>query len=268
MSPTSWDGLIAHLRQVFGAWPDARTGDNTHYRMEDIGGSAFSIFFTQSPSFLAFQRTMQQAKGQSNVQSLFEVEHIPSDNHIRQTLDPVPPETLWPLYDHVYQSLRDQSIVETFRAVRDTILIALDGTWYHSSQKIHCDHCSCMEHKSGQKTYYHSAVTPVIVAPGRAQAISLRPEFITPQDGHTKQDCEMAAAKRWLEKNGATYASLQATLLGDDLYAHQPNCRRTLLYGFHFIFGLGRELHPIRTNRNSFSRSLTHFIPGAADVLS
>ena len=33
-------------------------------------------------------------------------------------------------------------------------------------------------------------------------------------------------------------------------------------------FGLGRELHPIRTNRNSFSRSLTHFIPGAADVLS
>jgi hypothetical protein len=33
-------------------------------------------------------------------------------------------------------------------------------------------------------------------------------------------------------------------------------------------FGMGRELHPIRTNRNSFSPSLTHFIPGAVDVLS
>ena len=243
MSAKTWDGLIGHLRQVFGALPDGRTGDNTRYSMEDIASSAFSIFFTQSPSFLAFQRTMRQAKGQSNAQSLFQVEHIPSDNHIRQTLDSVPPQTLFGLYDHVYQSLRDQGIVETFRAVHHTVLIALDGTWYHSSQNIHGPCCSCLEPKSGEKTYYHSAVTPVIVAPGQAEAISLRPEFITPQDGHTKQDCEIAAAKRWLEKNGATYATLKATLLGDDLYAHQPNCRRTLLYGFHFIFVCKPESH-------------------------
>ena len=50
----------------------------------------------------------------------------------------------------------------------------------------------------------------------------MRPEFITPQDGHTKQDCGLAAAKRWLEKNAARYAPLKVTLLGDDLYAHQP----------------------------------------------
>ena len=128
MSAKTWDGLIAHLRQVFGALPDCRTGDNTRYSMEDIASSAFSIFFTQSPSFLAFQKTMQQAKGQSNAQSLFQVQQIPSDNHIRQTLDPVPPETLFPLYDTVYQALRDQGIVETFRAVHHTILITLDST--------------------------------------------------------------------------------------------------------------------------------------------
>lgn len=238
-----WDKLVGSLRQTLAAWPDPRTGDNTKYSMQDIGLGAFSVFFTQSPSFLAAQKTLQQAKGQSNAQSLFQIEQIACDNHIRDTLDAVPPDKLFPLYDEVYQALRQAGLLESFRAVHQTLLIALDGTWYFSSQKIHCPQCCCLEHKSGDKTYYHSAVTPVIVAPGQPQAIPLRPEFITPQDGHTKQDCEIAAAKRWLEQNGATYSPLQATLLGDDLYAHQPFCRRTLLYDLHFIFVCKPDSH-------------------------
>jgi hypothetical protein len=38
----------------------------------------------------------------------------------------------------------------------------------------------------------------VIVSPGRSAVVPLVPEFIVPQDGHDKQDCEIAAAKRWL----------------------------------------------------------------------
>ena len=32
------------------------------------------------------------------------------------------------------------------------------------------------------------------------------------------------------------YSSGNNTLLGDDLYAHQPFCRQVLLHGFHFLF--------------------------------
>jgi hypothetical protein len=64
----------------------------------------------------------------------------------------------------------------------------------------------------------------------------LRPEFITPQDGQLKQDCEINAAKRWLAAHAARYATGHVTLLGDDLYAHQPFCRQVLLHGFHFLF--------------------------------
>jgi len=239
---------LAHLRQILGGLPDRRTGDNTSYSMEDLGLGAFSVFFTQCPSFLAHQKTMQQAKGQSNAQSLFHLAVIPSDNHIRQMLDPIPPEHLFPCYDAVWESLRPTGHLESWRTLQQTLLIALDGTWYYSSQKIHCPNCSCLEHKSGEKTYYHSAVTPVIVAPGQEHALPLRPEFILPQDGHTKQDCEIAAAKRWLEKNATPYAPLQATLLGDDLYAHQPFCRRTLLHGFHFLFVCKPDSHPTLYN--------------------
>ena len=94
----TWEEHWEYLRQVLGGFPDRRTGDNTSYAMEDIGLGAFSVFFTQCPSFLAHQKTLQQAKGQSNAQNLFHLEQIPSDNHIRQTLDPVPPGKLFPCY--------------------------------------------------------------------------------------------------------------------------------------------------------------------------
>lgn len=239
----TWDEHLAHLRQLLGGLPDRRTGDNTSYSMEDIGLAAFSVFFTQCPSFLARQKIMQQAQGQSNAQSLFHLEDIPSDNHIRQTLDPVAPDKLFPCYDAVFESLRQAGHLENWRVLQDTLLVALDGTWYHSSDKIHCANCSCQEHKSGDKTYYHSAVTPVLVAPGHPHAIPLRPEFVLPQDGHLKQDCEIAAAKRWLEKNSTHYAPLKATLLGDDIYSRQPFCRRTLLHDFHFIFVCKPDSH-------------------------
>ena len=47
------DSLISAVRRCCEGFPDKRTGTNGHYRMGDIGMAAFSLFFTQSPSFLA-----------------------------------------------------------------------------------------------------------------------------------------------------------------------------------------------------------------------
>ena len=244
MKGTPFNALVTELRAVCAALPDSRTGKNTSYTMADFALSAFAVFFTQSPSFLAHQRAMETARGQNNAQSFFQIEAIPCDNQIRQVLDAVPPELLYPVYDRVYDTLRTHGILQRFRGVQNSTLIALDGTWYFSSQKIHCPCCSHLEQQSGAVTYYHSAVTPVLVAPGQSEVIALRPEFITPQDGHSKQDCELAAAKRWLEANAARYGDGAVTLLGDDLYAHQPFCRRALLHGFHFLFVCKPESHP------------------------
>jgi hypothetical protein len=63
----------------------------------------------------------------------------------------------------------------------------------------------------------------------------LVPEFIVPQDGHTKQDCEIAAAKRWLTTHAQTYRFHRITVLGDDLYCHEPLCQALLHESFHFI---------------------------------
>jgi hypothetical protein len=238
MNSCAFDQLLERLRSVAAGLPDRRTGDNTQYSMADIALAAFSVFFTQCPSFLSYQLGMEQARGRNNARSLFQVGQIPSDNHIRQTLDPVAPQHLFSLFDDLHKAFAQAGLLEEMRAVECTRLIALDATWYFSSQSknIHCPNCSCIQHTDGTTTHFHSAITPVIVSPGHSQVVPLRPEFITPQDGQVKQDCEINAAKRWLAAHATRYATGNDTLLGDDLYAHQPFCRQVLLHGFHFLF--------------------------------
>ena len=245
MSLERFDQLIGRLRGCMAGLPDKRTGSNIQYSMETIGLSAFSVFFTQSPSFLSHQKSMEIDKGSSNAQTLFGIDKVPTPNHIRDMLDPIEPEKIYPVYDAVYQALKEQGILDSFRGVKNTHFIALDGTWYFSSQSdhIHCENCSCIEHANGSVTHYHSALTPVIVGCGQPYAIPLRPEFVVPQDGSVKQDCEINAAKRWLEKNGAFYNTGNDTLLGDDLCSHQPFCRQALLHNFHFLFVCKPESH-------------------------
>ena len=67
-------------------------------------------------------------------------------------------------------------------------------------------------------TNFHSVILPLIVAPEHNHVIGLAPEFIIPQDGSEKQDCEQNAAKRWIATHAEQFKDDNATLLGDDLY--------------------------------------------------
>jgi hypothetical protein len=75
-----------------------------------------------------------------------------------------------------------------------------------------------------------------IVAPGHNRVVPLESEFILPQDGHDKQDCESRAAWRWLAAHGASHARFGAVYLGDDLFSRQPICQAVLDVGGHFLF--------------------------------
>ena len=72
----------------------ANQGPNTRYTIQDAVLGAFGIFFTQSPSFLEYQRRLQHTKGHNNAQTLLGVAQIPCDNQIRTLLDPLAPSHL------------------------------------------------------------------------------------------------------------------------------------------------------------------------------
>src|SRR6516165_3730588 len=102
---------------------------NASYRMGDIGMAAFAMFFMQSPSFLAHQRRLEHGHGRSNCESLFAIGKIPSDNHIRDMLDPAEPALLDPAFAETLAALeRRAGGLASFRRLGDHVLIALDGT--------------------------------------------------------------------------------------------------------------------------------------------
>ncbi len=134
--------LIGRLRQCCERFPDKRRGMNATYSIADIGMAAFSVFFMQSPSFLAHQRQLQEGHGRSNCESLFGLAKIPSDNHIRAMLDPADPALLHPVFGAVVAEIEQSGALSAFRRPGNHVLIALDGTEYFCSNDINCAQCS------------------------------------------------------------------------------------------------------------------------------
>lgn len=244
LATVSVGSILGHLVEVWSQLPDHRKpNNNRRYDIRDGVLSAFAVFFMQSPSFLAHQRTMQGARGRSNAQSLFQIEQIPTDTQIRNLLDPLLPSDFEPDFEWLLQQLAQWGGLDNFRDYQQTFLVALDGVVYFSSEKLSCAHCSQRTDRAGQVHYYHSAITPVIVKPNTPQVLPLAPEFIEPQDGHDKQDCEQQAVKRWLDKHGTRLPPFSRTYLADDLFSHQPVCQQIVDQQQYFLFVCKPDSH-------------------------
>jgi hypothetical protein len=215
------DDLIAELSRVCAGLPDQRTGPHRdgQYTMADIGLSAFAIFFLGSPSFLAHQRTLQRGSGRSNCHTLFDMAAIPSDHHIRQMLDGAQPAACDGLFRRAIEAAGP---LTPFQCLDGRGLIALDGTEHFGSRKLKCEQCLNRRRSDGGTEHYHAFLGASLVAPSHAHVLPLPPEFIVPQAGAEKPDCERNAAKRWLATHGPAVAHLRPVYLGDDLFACQP----------------------------------------------
>ena len=244
--PISFDSLLAALNGAIEDLDDPRQPSNARrYNIKDAVLGAFGCFFMQSASFLDYQRHLDSRNGRNNAQSLFGLRQIPSVEQIRNVLDQIAAEGLFEVFINLYQALHQQGYLRGFETLNHNLLVALDGTDYYSSQKISCPCCSKRTSRSGQVTYSHKAILPVIVSPAQSAVISLPPEMISPQDGHAKQDCEQAAAKRWIASAPKRFKGQSVTLLGDDLFSRQPMCEDVLAHQLNFIFVCLPDSHPV-----------------------
>src|SRR5487761_1358331 len=246
------EDLIAELGKVCAGLPDPRKGPRRDgdYSMADIGLSAFSLFFMGSPSFLAHQRALERGRGRSNCQTLFGMSAIPSDNYIRLMLDGVSPAAFDGLF---MRAIEQAGPLRRIQCLGDRALIALDGSEYFCSRKITCSQCSTRRRSDGGTEYFHGFLGASLVAPGHPRVLPLPPEFIAPQDGAEKQDCERNAAKRWLAQLGPAVAQYRPVYLGDDLFACQPIAAAIQSCGGNFIL----------TCKPSSNQTIAEYLAGA-----
>lgn len=242
------DGLLGAFRRTAASLPDPRRGSNKRYALTDAASCALSVFFFQAPSFLEFQRRMQQETSRSNCHTLFGVEAIPCDNRIRDLLDAVPPERFADLFPLCLDTLREHGALAPFERLGGRLLVALDGIQIHCSDSIRCAQCST-RHVGKERTeqYFHTMLSATVVADGHQRVLPLMPVFVQPQQDPAadrpelseelrKQDCERNAAKRWLRAHSTELRPYRPVFLGDDLYCCQPLCQLVRELGADFLF--------------------------------
>src|SRR6266487_60031 len=162
---------------------------------------------------------------------------------MRERLDPLPPESLRPLFKSVFRQLQRGKALEPMAFLEDYYLVALDGTGYFSSKTIHCASCLHKVHRNGSRTYYHQMLGAAIIHPDVREVIPLMPEPIVKQDGTAKNDCERNAAKRFLVKLRQDHPHLKFIVTEDSLSSNAPHIETLHAHGLHYILGVKEGDH-------------------------
>jgi hypothetical protein len=129
-------------------------------------------------------------------------------------------------------------VLERFAYLDGYYLVSLDGTGYFSSTKIHCASCLEKHHRNGTVTYSHQLLGATLVHPDLKEVIPLAPEPIIQQDGHTKNDCERNATRRWLKKFREEHPHLRAIVVEDALSANAPHLNDLAEARVRYIIGV------------------------------
>jgi hypothetical protein len=213
----SADALFHLVRSGFANLPDPWL-DKTEISLTDALMSAFAMFSLKAPSLLAFDK--ERAEG--NLSTIYGIDRVPCDTHMRAILDPVSPKVLRPVFKSVFRQLQRGKALEAMTFLDGHYLLALDGTEYFSSRTIHCASCLHKVHRNGTCTSYHQMLGAAIVHPDQRAVIPLMPEPIVRHDGTAKNDCERNAAKRFVAKLRQDHPHLKFIITEDSLSSNAP----------------------------------------------
>jgi len=216
--------------------PDSRQQAKCGYTQHDTVMSAFACMYFQDPSFLAYQKRLENKFQSSNMKTMFDVKNMPKESQLRDILDGIPTEQFKDIFSDLFERLRRHNHLKQFEILPGVYLCPIDGTQHHSSKKISCEHCLSKKHKNGDITYSHSVLQGAIMHPSQRQVIPRIPEMIRNEDGNKKQDCEINAAKRFIKQLRKTHPRLGLMICGDGLFSHQPMIEETLTQGMHYLY--------------------------------
>src|SRR5256884_6974947 len=234
----SADALFGLVRNGFAHIPDYRLSE-TDITLADALMAAFAMFSLKAPSLLAFDK--ERAEG--NLHTIYGIERVPCDTHMREILDPVSPKWLRPVFKSIFRQLQRGKALERMVFLDGHYLLALDGTEYFSSKAIHCASCLHKVHRNGASTYFHQMLGAAIIHPDMRAVIPLMPEPIVKHDGTAKNDCERNAAKRFVAKLRQDHPHLKFIVTEDSLSSNAPHIETLQDHNLRYILGVKEGDH-------------------------
>ncbi len=192
--------------------------------------------YFQDPSLLHFQKRLEQKYQRNNLQTIFNVENIPGDSQLRDVLDNIPSQEMAGIFKTLFGRLRRHKHLEDYAILPGVLMCAIDGTEYHRSKTVHCEQCLHKKQRNGEVTHSHGILQGAIMHPDKKQVLPVMPEAIQNGDGSKKQDCEINAAKRFIDKLRAAHPRQKFLICGDGLMSHQPFMETVMANGMHCLF--------------------------------
>lgn len=175
----------------------------------------------------------------SGDQGLMEMPHADTLNYYLERLSPA---CLADVRKRMVKSLIRKKSFYRSKLLGKYWRIIIDGTGLFYFREKHCENClvtTITREEEGkevkQKRYYHKVLeAKLVLAPGII--ISLDTEFIENENEDvSKNDCELNAAKRLLERLSRNYPRLPICLQGDALYAVEPIMKLCREHGWKYI---------------------------------
>jgi len=207
------------ILKLFNQISDKRKS-NASYDLLDALKSGFAIYSQKCASLFSF-RTRSTAED-SNLNEIYGINKIPSDNGLRKILDNVCPKELRKGFYSLYKRIRKMGILDTYRFWNNYLIVSIDGVEHFCSKKVNCKHCMTRTHRNNTSSYYHSMLSAAIVCPNKKEVFVLENEPIVKQDGAVKNDCERNAAKRLLGNLQSLYNQEFIVYVMDALYSCAP----------------------------------------------
>lgn len=201
------------------AQSDSRRNNSSHTAMDALK-SGYAIFHLKAPSLFGFQPKLPAER--KNLQSVYGIDRIPSDNGLRDILDRLSAPDLNEGFHQVLPFLENQQVASSYRYWNDHYVMSVDGVQHQCSNKVKCAYCLKRQHKNGTVSYSHSMLSGALVCPGRRQVFVVDNEPILKQDGETKNDCEQGAAQRFFARQATVNGHRSMVYVLDALYACAP----------------------------------------------
>lgn len=217
-----YDKLVEIVSKGFYEVSDHRKG-KIEYPLHDCMMGAFSMFALKDPSLLSFINNSIHRK--ANLEQVFKIRKLPTDNGMRKILDPVQPSVFLSSFKTLFEHLENLEILQGRRYLDNHLLLSVDATGTFSSNNIGCPQCLTKKRKNGNIEHHHQLLAASLVHPNFKTVFPVYGEAITRQDGSKKNDCERNACKRLFPDLRTILPKEKVLILLDALYADGPTIR-------------------------------------------
>ncbi|MEL7221133.1 MAG: transposase [Bacteroidota bacterium] len=241
------DGEIAKSRRLFNRITDYRAGNIVH-QLSDVFMSGLAMFLLKYHSLLDFEQ--QTIIERENLKQVFGIASICSDTNLRTVLDKCENNILGDVFAERFKDLGRTGLLNEYEyhiGTQKYLIVSCDGVQHFSSKRISCPCCLDKRHKDGSLTYHHNMLCSALVHPNKREVFILASEPIVRQDGATKNDCELNAAKRLYQQLDENYLSYKKRynflVVEDALYANAPHLRHLQDSGYSFIINVKPDSH-------------------------